>query len=232
MGIITHFADNNNANSFATMLRRRRFQFFCSLLKLVNRPFRILDVGGTELFWQQMEFADQEGVEIVILNHQPDELEDFESEGGGKTSFVKCVGDARRMPEFDENEFDVVFSNSVLEHVGSREDQQSMFDEVVRVGKRYFVQTPNYYFPIEPHFHVPGFQFFPVCLRRELLCRFNLGWTRKVPDKSSAEAVVRSVTLLKKHELQALCPTGHLYVERVWGLPKSFILYGGWEESR
>lgn len=55
------------------------------------------------------------------------------------------------MKQFQDNEFDAVFSNSVIEHVGDYEAQRQMANEIMRVGKRYFVQTPNFYFPIEPH---------------------------------------------------------------------------------
>ncbi|MEM2045934.1 MAG: class I SAM-dependent methyltransferase, partial [Candidatus Bathyarchaeia archaeon] len=56
------------------------------------------------------------------------------------------IGDARCMP-FKDKSFDVVFSNSVIEHVGNYDDQKMCAEEIRRVGKCYFVQTPNFYFP-------------------------------------------------------------------------------------
>ena len=63
------------------------------------------------------------------------------------------------MDFFKDKSFDAVFSNSVIEHVGTFEDQKMMANEVIRVTNFYFIQTPNLYFPIEPHFLVPFFQF-------------------------------------------------------------------------
>ncbi|HWS70973.1 MAG TPA: class I SAM-dependent methyltransferase, partial [Thermoanaerobaculia bacterium] len=64
-------------------------------------------------------------------------------------------------------------SNSVLEHVA---DMPAMAREIRRVGRRWYVQTPNRWFPVEPHFLVPFFQFLPIATRAWLLTRFDLGW--------------------------------------------------------
>lgn len=55
---------------------------------------------------------------------------------------------------FAENEFDWVFSNAVIEHVGNREDQIVFVNEMLRVGKNVFFTTPNKWFPIESHTNV------------------------------------------------------------------------------
>ena len=227
MNILKQLADNRSEASLANRLRRKRFQLFLDLLERVPRPLKILDIGGTEHFWHQMQFADQAGVEIVVLNHDAGELAEMTSPSG-KTVFQRVIGDACAMPEFADNEFDVIFSNSVLEHVGDFDRQKMMMEEVRRVATRYFVQTPNYYFPIEPHFLVPGFQFLPVTARAFLLQKCNLGWTERVADHEKATQVVLSVRLLSKKELVSLCPGAELYSERVCGVPKSFVAYGGW----
>jgi hypothetical protein len=135
------------------------------------------------------------------------------------------------MGQFRAGEFDVVFSNSVIEHLGTLNEQRWMADEIRRVGKRYFVQTPNRYFPLEPHFLVPFFQFLPLRMRVQLVRRFDLGWYGMggIPDPEHAEAVVRSIRLLSAGELLRLFPDGRLYRERLFGLTKSLIVYGGWE---
>jgi hypothetical protein len=116
----------------------------------------------------------------------------------------------------------------VIEHVGALADQRAMAAEVRRVGQRYFVQTPNRYFPIEPHFLVPGFQFLPVRVRAEWLARRNVGWYTKAESYEAALAEVSRIRLLSRAEFQRLFPEGRLYRERFLGLTKSFVVYYGW----
>ena len=52
---------------------------------------------------------------------------------------------------FAENEFEWVFSNAVIEHVGNKADQLVFLNEMLRVGKNVFFTTPNKWFPIESH---------------------------------------------------------------------------------
>ena len=52
---------------------------------------------------------------------------------------------------FADDEFDWVFSNAVVEHVGNRTNQLMFINEMLRVGKRVFFTTPNRWFPIESH---------------------------------------------------------------------------------
>lgn len=69
-------------------------------------------------------------------------------------------GDATNLSQYSDKSFDIVFSNSVIEHLYTKENQISMAKEVNRVGKNYFIQTPNYWFPIEPHWVFPSFSIF------------------------------------------------------------------------
>jgi hypothetical protein len=134
-------------------------------------------------------------------------------------------GDARDMQGFQNGDFDVVFSNSVIEHLGSLGDMRRMAAEIQRIGKRWFVQTPNRYFPIEPHFLVPLFQFMPVNLRVWLAQRFRLGWYDKIEDREEAEREVASIRLLSRKELQGLFPSGKIWEEPCFGLTKSFVIF-------
>ena len=136
------------------------------------------------------------------------------------------------MSVIGDRAFDVVFSNSVIEHLGIFEDQQSMAAEIRRVGKRYYVQTPNRFFPIEPHFLVPFFQFLPIGLKARMLRRIDLGWYKKVPSLELARKTVQSIRLLSEKDLSKLFPEAHLYRERFCGLVKSFVAYAGWDVER
>ena len=220
--------DHRRSNSLASRLRIKRLSLFKSLICSISTPskltsLKILDVGGNPNFWQNAGMLDLKDVEaeITILNIK----------NINHPQFQCVVGDARDMSQFQDKEFDVVFSNSVIEHVGDYKDQLQMSNEVKRVGKRYFLQTPNLYFPIEPHFVFPLFQFLPIELRVWLITHFNLGWRKKVTDKQKAKSSVTSIKLLSKKKLQNLFPDADFYEEKFWGLTKSFVIYSGWQSS-
>ena len=124
--------------------------------------------------------------------------------------------------------FDVVFSNSVIEHVGGPNEQRRMAEEIRRVGKRYFVQTPNRNFPIEPHFLFPFYQFLPNTLQVWLLRSFDLGWFRRTPDPARARRAISGIRLLGYREVSRLFPEAEIYEEKFLGLTKSFVAHWGW----
>ncbi|MBW4670889.1 MAG: methyltransferase domain-containing protein [Cyanomargarita calcarea GSE-NOS-MK-12-04C] len=229
--ILTKLADDSKSESLSTKLRKRRFAFFNSLLKTLPKPLKILDVGGRENIWLKEGFCNKEvakNVEITIIN--------FENETNkiahSNISNIKAlIGNATNMEHFADNAFDIVFSNSVIEHVGDYEAQRQMAMEVQRVGKRYFIQTPNRYFPIEPHFLFPFFQFLPLWAKMFLITHFNLGWRPKTTDKAAAKELVTSVKLLTKKELVELFPKAAIFEEKFLGLTKSLIAYDGWEKD-
>jgi hypothetical protein len=70
------------------------------------------------------------------------------------------VADGRDLP-FADGEFDVGFSNAVVEHVGGREDQERFVHELCRVARRVFVTTPNRLFPVDPHTLLPVVHWLP-----------------------------------------------------------------------
>src|SRR5690625_7584560 len=80
---------------------------------------------------------------------------------------------------YKKNECDVVYSNSLIEHVGNRKNQLLFADEVQRVGKSYWVQTPNKYCTVEPHFLFPFFQFMPEHLKKENAIRWPYSHFKK-----------------------------------------------------
>jgi len=211
--------DNRERSSLANELRRKRFSLFKRLLSRLEGRIRILDIGGTQSYWEQMGFSSTDEACITILNitKPTDSIPDF----------TNTVGDARKI-QFNNMSFDVVFSNSVLEHVGDYEDQRRMAEEVKRVGKRYFIQTPNKYFPIEPHFLFPFFQFLPLSIRVWMVRQFNMGWYRRISDYKEARELVESVRLLKKGELIALFPDATIIPEKFMGMTKSYMVFAGW----
>ena len=197
-------------------LRAKRMVLFQSLISSLPRPLSILDVGGTQIFWSTMGTLDN--VKVVLYN-----LEAFEVT---LPNVVSMVGDARDMWEFEDNKFDVVFSNSVIDHLGTYEQQRRMAQEVQRVASHYFVQVPNRHFPIEPHFILPFFQFLPLRLRIFLASHVN-GWGKayEIKDRKIATEFVSGIRLMSEKELREIFPGAKIYKEKFLGLTKSFIVY-------
>jgi hypothetical protein len=178
--MLTAQADFQDTRSVAYRMRSARMRHFLELLEATPKPVKLLDVGGSIKFWKILGLAGRDDIEFTILNIVPADDDD--------DRFRYLKGDARDLSRFDDGQFDIVFSNSVIEHVGGWEDQQRMAREVRRVGRRYFVQTPNRYFPIEPHFLFPGFQFLPEAVKVFLLMRFRLGWFPRAKTREAARS--------------------------------------------
>ena len=214
--MVAKFADNGDPTSLASRMRSKRNQRFRNAIEGIPRPLNILDVGGAQAVWESIGFVDQPDIWITLLN--------IERRETSYKNVVSILGDARNMHEFRNGQFDVVYSNSVIEHVGGMEDMRKMAREIQRVGKWYFIQTPNLYFPIEPHFVFPLFQFLPISWRIYLVLHFNLGWVRRETDRERAEREVRSINLLSKNQLRSLFPDANITAERFFGFTKSFMI--------
>ena len=211
----------SNKDSISHSLRRKRFEIFKKFFKSViakKNSISMLDVGGTISFWERMEFVNEKKVKITLLN-----LGKQENNSGQNITCI--VGDGCSMGSIKDQEFDVVFSNSVIEHVGTFEKQRQMANEIQRVGTSYFIQTPNYWFPFEPHFLMIGFQYLPVRIRAFLIRRFSLGWFDRITDYDESVKVASHIRLLKKRELGKLFPGATIIREKFLGLTKSFIVY-------
>jgi hypothetical protein len=215
--MLKRMGDINNPNSLSARMRQQRFAFFRNLVDGLPRPLSILDVGGDPAFWQRAGFDNEPGISFTMVNLYPSH--------NLPAHMNSLVGDARNMPQFADQEFEIVFSNSTIEHVGDFHDQARMAQEVQRIGKRYFVQTPNRYFPIEPHFLFPWFQFLPISTRVWLLQNFNFSRMGKITDRAVAEALVKEIRLLTEAEMRRLFPNAEIYREYFGGVVKSIVAY-------
>jgi hypothetical protein len=221
---IRQLAEGKNPNSFSNRFRARRFRQFEALVASLPRPLRILDVGGTNEFWKNRGWAGRTDVQIFSLNLAAEERR-YEN-------ITPLAGDATDLAQFADGSFEVAFSNSVIEHLFAFEQQRRMASEIQRVSKSFWVQTPNYWFPMEPHFHVPGWQWMPLNLRVAMIRRWRCGWRGPCPDPARARDLVQEVRLMTGRELQALFPRATLLPERFCGLVKSWIVIGGFPLDR
>lgn len=216
MNILRKLADNENSTSAANSLRRARFQLFLSLIETLPRPVRVLDVGGTEQYWQTMGLTDSEAISVTLVNIVP--------VATTLPNFSSITADACDLHQLADDSFDVVFSNSAIEHVPTPEGQARMASEILRLAPRYYVQTPNRYFPLEPHYLFPCFQFFPIWLKALLLRTVRLGWAGRARSWSDAMTDARSIRLLSRREMRRLFPDGDMTIERFFALPKSLVV--------
>jgi hypothetical protein len=119
--------------------------------------------------------------------------------------------------------FGAAISNSVIEHVGTIDDQRLFAEEIQRVARTYAVQTPSRFFPLEPHFIGIGPQFVPNWMRPAVVRYATvLGWSmRDQPDE--LRRLTSEVRLLSPSEVRALFPNAQLIHERFFGLSKSLL---------
>jgi hypothetical protein len=210
------FSVSTDSQSLGNQFRQKRMQFFNELIGDLPRPIRILDVGGNEQFWVNAGYHRQLDVDITILN--------LESCQTSYPNFHGVSGDATNLAQYGDNEFDIAFSNSVIEHLYSWENQSKMASEIERVGRFHYVQTPNRYFVIEPHYLLPYFQFLPKGLRYTILTKTRLSRGIKWQEKA-ARQYLDEIRLISKKEYKRLFPNSRIWKEKFVGLNKSFVAH-------
>jgi SAM-dependent methyltransferase len=207
------------AASRGNRFRERRMIQFLSILdriELKSTPLRILDVGGEPGHW--LAFSDLlvgRQFQITLLNFKQFEIDD--------PRFHSVVGDATDLSGFKRDEFDIIYSNSVVEHVGRWPEMKLMADGITKLSKRYFVQTPNYWFPIEPHFRFPFFHWLPEPLRLQLVMARPCGFYPRASSIDEGMKMIESAVLLTKTQLQSLFPGAQIIRERFGPFTKSLI---------
>jgi hypothetical protein len=198
-------------NSLSERMRRRRWNLVLARLPQLA-DFRVVDLGGTALWWSRAPVRPRQ---VTVVNLY---------EAGGDFPGVKTIaGDALRAEKLLRGEqFDLVFSNSLIEHLGGHEPRRRFADVVASLAPRYVIQTPYRYFPIEPHWMFPGFQFLPVALRAAIAPRWAIGCTHGWGRKAAADTVMWT-ELLSASEMRHYFPDAQIVWERVAGLPKSML---------
>ena len=194
--------------------RKKRFAQFVDQIQPRSHE-RILDIGGYPGTWEDHE---QIAAEICIVNvHEITAPSD-----PGRFRFQ--VADGCALP-FTDQSFDIVFSNSVIEHVGDFERQKAFAREVLRTGRRAWVQTPAREFWIEPHFMTPFIHWLPEHWQHRLARNFSVwGWLTR-PDARQVTAFIGDIRLITHAEMVQLFPGCEILCEKVFlGLfTKSYI---------
>ena len=219
--IAKRISNYDDLNSFGSRMRKRRARLLLSMILEVfeeRGKVEIIDIGGTRTYWNiiPVDLLRAQDVKIIIVN-----LPDAEMIHNDPIfSFVE--GDGRNLSGFGDKAFDLAHSNSVLEHVGNWEDMHRFAGEIARVGRKYFVQTPSFWFPVEPHCMTPFFHWLPLSIRMQLVLRFELGQWRKAADLNEAKQIVQSARLLTRNKMKTMFSDAIIRTE--WFLfPKSYI---------
>ena len=214
--VFKNFIDRKSLN-----FRKMRFLLLKENLSNINRPLSILDIGGTFEFWKNFDYLSLGDISITLLNTfaQTNLIQGFNS----------VVGDARDLSMYKSKIFDLVFSNSVIGHVGNFIDQNKMANECLRVGKRLFLQTPNKYYLIDWRTTIPLFHFLPITYQAWCFTHFKVGTYKRVKNYKTALYLASRIRNLQRKELIALFPGAKIISERFCGFTKSFIVLNGFE---
>jgi len=207
---------SNRKGSIGDQFRSRRFRFFQEFLNTCEGEIHILDVGGTENFWKNRNLEFNGKVKITLLN--------LSKENTSLPYVSSVAGDATKMTSFNARQFDIVFSNSVIEHLYSFENQAKMASECQRVGKHFFIQTPNKYFFMEPHYLLPYFQFVPKRIAHWVLTSTRLSRGYKW-SPNQATQYLEEIRLLSLKEFHELFQNGQMFHEKFLWLSKSYTAH-------
>jgi len=192
--------------------RARRWEWFGGAFPEIE-SMSVIDLGGTAEAWLRAPVHPML-VHVVNLEPPPQEL----------PAWIRAdQADACSLPSGISNStYDLVFSNSVIEHVGGHMQRMRFAEAVHKLSGRHWVQTPYRYFPVEPHWLFPGFQFLPLAVRAQISRRWPLAHTLSSSwDEGLSEAM--SVELLSRAEMTFYFPDSTLRCERMMGAVKSLI---------
>lgn len=200
--------------SLGARTRARRWEVFRRSFPGIE-SLSVLDLGGTTEAWSR---APVTPARVVVLNL----TEPGASTDPSVTPVAGDACDARSVLQAAgiDDQFDVVFSNSLIEHVGGHARRLAVAEQVAELAPYHWVQTPNRHFPVEPHWLFPGMQFLPVRVRTRVAETWPLSHT---PPSSFDDArdTVLWTELISVSELRAYFPRSEVFKERMGGLTKS-----------
>jgi len=225
---LARLVDYSNPKSLASRFRRRRFVHIESLVRkvlAVRESCTIIDVGGTAMYWKLMDPGLLEKCRVTIVNLATAKGLDPKQDIPPVGEFRFDLGDGREL-DFKDKSFDIAHSNSVIEHVGVLADMRRFAREIVRLSHYYYVQTPNMWFPVDPHYGVPLFHWLPLPLRARLLATMDIGLQKKRATLQEAVNYVEFVNLLDCNMLKDLFPQAEIRRERFLFMAKSLMALG------
>jgi Methyltransferase domain len=202
--------------SIFKLWRVKRLRLFAQKLQPV-RTDKLVDIGGYPRFWTSSPPL-VGSIDCINLHKQPWDEDSFQ-----EYKIQTLIGNACDL-EIADGAHDIAFSNSVIEHVGTWEDQVAFAREIRRVGDALWVQTPAYECPIEPHYLAPFVHWLPKPVQRKMLRHFTPWGLIAKPPVSEIDLMVDTTRLLRRREMVELFPDCTIHTERLLGfIPKSYI---------
>ncbi len=201
---------------FQRRFRPKRIRALKAELPILDNPnAKILDLGGVAQWWAEVKPASRL---VTIVN-----LDASHEKSCLQAGYRFMVADGRSLP-FVDREFDLVHSNSVIEHVGSLEDQRRFAAEMMRCGRAVYMQTPNQWFFVEPHMITVFIHWLPFRVQRRLVRWLSVWGLVKRPSQAEVDAFLGDIRLLGRSEVISMFPGCELKEERFLGLTKSFMV--------
>lgn len=209
---MTHWlTDTDSSRSLSGRARRRRWQYLVETFPSLA-DMRVLDLGGTPDSWRLSPVLPKA---VTTVN-----LQLLES---STPNIVAVQGDACDLPvEIASDHYDLVYSSSLLEHVGGHVQRQKLVDNIHQRADRHWIQTPYRYFPVEPHWLFPGFQWLPYEMRVRVSMKWNRGHIRTY-TRHEAEDQVDEIDLIGISQMRRYFPSSTIWYERFAGLIKSLV---------
>ena len=205
--------------------REQRLRLFNDFMRGITGQVRLIDLGGTVAFWENWGLARQPQLDVTLVNdHHIDKT--HENESITLPNIRHRRADVLSLSAADLAEYDVIFSNSLIEHLPGLQCQQQLARAIVDSGRPYFLQTPNKRSPVDPHFprpYVPFFAAYPRSVQARLLSWSALGSGSAAPSYEAALERLSNYYPLTARGVRQLFPHARIVMERPLGVPMSII---------
>lgn len=210
-------------SKLSNISRQRKLELFNRII-MPTETTKVLDVGAeiAPSGGKGLQFIDfypwKKGISAISLS--PEHISSIKQH---YPEIEAVVGDACELP-WPDKYFDVVYSNAVIEHLGTLEKQRKMAAEIMRVGKKWFVTTPNRWYPFEFHMRLPFVTWLPGdgYLWAGRIVRYSHVKRKYVFGRKRT-----GLRLMTAKELRHCFPDSKIIKQRVTFVAETLIVVGG-----
>lgn len=181
----------------------------------LGRDLHIIDLGGRATYWNNVPEC---RIKTITLTNLSDH--EFEDSEHSKFEMQSAIADATNLAEIADRQFDLVHSNSVIEHVGPWDAMERMARETQRVALHGWIQTPAWEFPIEPHYRAPFLHWLGTPARRRIVQALPAG---KLMSLGEARNHADWINMMSRKEFAELYKGKKIHTERFMLFPKSYV---------